>query len=77
MEDAFSLSALPVGKTAKVVKITAVGKQKRRFADMGIIEGSSVTSIRRGLFKDPTAYNIRGTVIALRSEDSNKILVKT
>ena len=71
-----TLSALPLGKTAAVVEIKAVGKLKRRFADLGIIEGSKLTAIQRGLFNNPTAYQIKGTVIALRKEDSDKILIK-
>lgn len=75
MKEGVLLSALPTGKSAKVTKITAGGKLKRRFADLGIIEGSQISAIQRGLSGDPTAYNIRGTVIALRKEDSDKIII--
>lgn len=76
MGEVFLLSALPPGKTALISEISVTGKEKRRFADLGIIKGSSITSVQRGLFGDPTAYNIKGTIIALRKEDSNKIYVK-
>lgn len=76
MEEVFSLSALPTGKTALISEIFVTGKEKRRFADLGIIKGSTITAVQRGLFGDPTAYNIKGTIIALRKEDSNKVFVK-
>ena len=46
-----------------------------RLLDLGFVPGTVVEPIRRSPLGDPTAYRIRGTVIALRSEEGNKILV--
>jgi ferrous iron transport protein A len=43
--------------------------------DLGLVPGTIVESVRRSPAGDPTAYIIRGAVIALRSEESSKIFV--
>ena len=42
---------------------------------LGLIKGTVVEALQRSPAGDPTAYFIRGTVIALRNEDANKILL--
>ena len=41
----------------------------RRFLDLGL------KCINTGIFKNPHAYQIRGSVIAIRNEDAQMILV--
>lgn len=60
----------------KVVKILASGDLRRRFLDLGIIEGTDIEVLYRGAMGDPIAYLIRGAIIALRAEDSEKIQVE-
>ncbi|CUQ31630.1 iron transporter FeoA [Clostridium baratii] len=59
----------------RVMNINAKGELRRRFFDLGIIEGTDIEVLFKGPFGDPVAYLIRGTVIALREEDSEKIEV--
>ena len=75
--DFCSLSDLKIGKTAKIIDINCNNDIKRRLLDLGIIEKSNITPVFRSPFNDPTAYLIRGTIIALRSEDTKKIIVTT
>lgn len=70
------LTNLPLGSKGKVVKLTAKGKKRRRLLDLGLIPGTVVEAIRRSPSGDPTAYIIRGTVLALRSEETNFIEVE-
>ena len=70
------LSNLPIGKKAKIISINCNYNIKRRLLDLGIIENSNITPVFRSPFKDPTAYLIRGTIIALRNEDTKNIIVK-
>ncbi len=72
-----ALSDLPIGMTAKILNINCDKNIQRRLFDLGIIEDSNITPVFRSPFKDPTAYLIRGTIIALRSDDTNKITVGT
>lgn len=70
-----SLDTVKLGKTSKIIDINCNQLIKRRLFDLGIIENSNITPVFRSPFKDPTAYLIRGTIIALRSEDTQKIIV--
>lgn len=72
-----SLDTLKIGKTAKILYINCNKIIKRRLLDLGIIENSNITPVFRSPFKDPTAYLIRGTIVALRSDDTRKIIVTT
>ena len=49
---------------------------RRRLQDIGLIEGTDVECLQKSPAGDPVAYYIRGAVIALRSEDSQNILVR-
>ncbi|ELC8442576.1 ferrous iron transport protein A [Clostridium perfringens] len=61
--------------TVKVVDIKAEGELRRRFFDLGIIEGTNIKVLYDGPFWDPKAYLIRGAVIAIRKEESERIEV--
>lgn len=71
----FRLSCLPLRKQGIVASIKAEGFLRGRLLDLGFVPGTVVEPVRRSPLGDPTAYRIRGTVIALRSEEGNKILV--
>ncbi len=67
------LSSLPVGKSGFVYSLSASGSERRRFLDLGIVSGTKISALHTSPFGDPTAYLIRGAVIALRREDALKI----
>ena len=67
------LSSLPVGKSGIVYSLSVSGAERRRFLDLGIVSGTEITSLHKSPFGDPTAYFIRGAVIALRKDDALKI----
>ncbi|MEW6446546.1 MAG: FeoA family protein [Bacillota bacterium] len=70
-----TLNAVPVGSFALVSHIRADGMTRRRLLDLGLVPGTRVEVVRRSPLGDPIAYNIRGAVIALRKEESSKVLV--
>ncbi|KAB3526238.1 FeoA family protein [Alkaliphilus serpentinus] len=72
-----SLDKLPVGCLGKVKKLIANGITRRRMLDLGLIDDTTVESLRKSPAGDPIAYEIRGAVIALRSEEASKILVES
>lgn len=76
-ENLIPLNLLPVGSFGKVKKLITNGKTRRRMLDLGLILDTKVEALRKSPFGDPTAYQIRGAVIALRSEEASKILVET
>ncbi|MGG7079524.1 FeoA family protein [Clostridium sardiniense] len=70
-----NLKEAEILSTVKVIGIKAEGELRRRFFDLGIIEGTSIKVLYGGPFGDPKAYLIRGAVIAIREEDGEKIEV--
>ena len=75
MQDPRLLSGLAVGQAARVVEIHTSGGMRRRLQDLGLIPGARVTCIQRSPLGDPTAYLIRGAIVALRRRDADQIVV--
>jgi DtxR family Mn-dependent transcriptional regulator len=71
------LGDLPLGETAQVQEIGRAcrGAERRRFMDLGILPGTHVKAEMRSPGNDPTAYRIRGALIALRREQADLIVV--
>lgn len=76
MENLIPLSCLPVGSFGSVRKLAVDGNARRRIMDLGLICDTKVEALRKSPSGDPVAYEIRGTVFALRSEEASKILVQ-
>lgn len=49
---------------------------RRRIFDLGLVPNTVIKVLQKSPFGDPTAYFIRGTVIALRQDCTKKIIVK-
>jgi DtxR family Mn-dependent transcriptional regulator len=72
-----TLASLGDGEAAEVVRISPAcrGSERRRLMDLGILPGTAVEYDRRGLTGGLTSYRLRGTVIALRSEQAEMISI--
>ena len=70
-----SLNDMNPGQSARVKKLTADDSMRCRLLDIGLIENTEVECLGRSPAGDPTAFLIRGAVIALRSEDCSNILL--
>lgn len=70
------LNKLPMGSSSIVEELMAEGIIRRRMLDLGLIHGTTIKSLMKSPAGDPIAYEIRGTVIALRKEVASKILVR-
>jgi DtxR family Mn-dependent transcriptional regulator len=72
-----TLAQLRVGETAVVrrLSIECRGAQRRRLLDLGVVPGTAITSEMRSASGDPTAYRIRGALIALRRQQAEWIVV--
>lgn len=68
------LSSLPRGREGVVVSIKE-NEHKRRFLDLGIIPDTIIKTERYSPTGNPIAFNIRGTIIAIREDDAKNILV--
>lgn len=77
MTDIIPISSLRIGESGVVKVLFAEENIKRRLLDIGLIEGTKISCVLKSPSGDPLAYLIRGAVIALRKEDTAKILVDT
>jgi DtxR family Mn-dependent transcriptional regulator len=71
------LSALKPGQRATVQALTETlqGFTRRRLLDLGLTPGAGITAELPSLFRDPVAYRVRGTLIALRREQAEHVLI--
>jgi Fe2+ transport system protein FeoA len=74
-ETNLTLADLPLGGVATVTKLTSAGVERRRMMDLGILPGAKIKIAMTNPLGDPTAYDIRGAVIALRQEQTQRIEV--
>lgn len=77
-EGCVRLSCVELGETAVVTGLSTAcrGSERRRFLDLGIIRGTNITPEMRSPGGEPTAYRIRGALIALRESQARQIKVK-
>jgi Fe2+ transport system protein FeoA len=69
------LSELIPGQKAliKFIADDCQGIERQRLMDLGFVPGSVVEAEIRSPFSDPTAYRIKGGLIALRKIQASKI----
>ena len=70
-----SLNNIPSGMSVTVKDITSQSDIRRRLLDMGFTQRAHIMTLYKSPFGDPTAYLVRGAVVALREEDSSNISV--
>jgi ferrous iron transport protein A len=70
-----TLDQLPRDKVAIVTGLTSAGAERRRMMDLGILPGAKVEVEMGNPLGDPTAYRIRGAVIALRREQARQVQI--
>jgi DtxR family Mn-dependent transcriptional regulator len=71
------LADLSTGQSAHVLGLDdrCQGYSRRRLMDLGFTEGATLRPALTTFAGDPRAYEIRGTVVALRREQASQVLV--
>jgi len=71
------LTNLRPGKKAIVqaISMTCRKHERRRLMDLGVLPGTVIEAVMRSPGGDPTAYRVRGALIALREEQSRWIYI--
>ena len=69
------LCDLALGASGRVRGIRTQGPMRRRLMELGLVEGTPVSCALVSPGGDPAAYEIRGTLIALRREDCAGVLL--
>lgn len=77
MSKMIPLTSLKPGEKAVVKELLTSGNMRRRLLDIGLIENTPVECLGHSPGGDPSAYLIRGAVIAIRSEDCADILLES
>ena len=77
-KDMVRLSALNQGERATILGISSEsrGASRRRLLDLGFIKGTTIETEFENPLKEPRAYSIRNTVVALRNDQADLILIK-
>lgn len=72
------LADLSKGDRAEVVGLddACQGFSRRRLMDLGFTEGARVRPALQTFAGDPRAYEVRGTLVALRREQASQVLVR-
>jgi len=72
------LSSLKVGEMAKIIGLSKEcrGENRRRLLDLGFVKGAIIEIDLLNPLGDPKSFLIKGTAIALREDQSSKILIK-
>ena len=71
----YTLNKLKINESAYIDKINIIDNYRRRLLDLGFVKGSKITALYRSPSGNPTAYMIKGAVIAVRNEDAKNILI--
>lgn len=72
-----TLNCLREGESAKIISLRMHGALRRRLLDFGMIEGTRICCLRKSPVGSPVIYAVRGTRLALRTQDSCQITVET
>lgn len=77
-ETAVRLSSLRKGELGRIVGISKEcrGENRRRLLDLGFVNGTEIRIDLDSPMKNPVAYGVKGTSIALRNDQASKILIK-
>lgn len=71
-----TLNNINPGEQATIHSLISNGSMRRRLLDIGLIKNTHIECIGRSPGGDPSAFLIRGAVIAIRSEDCKDILIE-
>lgn len=71
-----TLNKLPLNKKGIIKDLHCSGNIRRRLLDLGLVSGTPIFPVFISASGDPTAFEVRGTIIAIRKEDSSLIDVQ-
>ena len=69
------LNDIEIDKEVIIKRINCSDSIKRRIMDLGIIEKTKIKPVFKSPLGEPIAYEVRGSLIALRKEETERIEV--
>ena len=73
MNELISLNDVVISKEYIIDKVLVDDK---RFYNLGIIENSKIKVLYKSPFGNPTAYFVKGSIVAIRNDDAKLIIVR-
>ncbi len=73
--ETLTLDNAKLGVSYIICDVQSSSNQLNRMFDLGIIKNSSILPLFKSMFGDTVAYLIKGSVIAIRKKDAQKIKV--
>jgi ferrous iron transport protein A len=71
------LDRLPIHSSAYVDEVELEGVDGERLLEMGLIPGTLIKLIRRGLFGSPIQVEVRGFMLTLRKSEAARVRLRT
>ena len=71
--DKYSLDELPLNENGYIINLKSQGQLRRRMLDLGLVKNTKIKPIFISPSGDPRAYEVRGSVIAIRKQDARLI----
>ena len=77
-ENTVRLSSLKLNEKASILGISKEcrGENRRRLLELGFVKGTTISIDMESPLKNPVAYLVKGTSIALRNDQASKILIQ-
>lgn len=72
-----NLSELLLNEIGIIENIECDENIKRRLLDLGLVKGTNIKPVLVSPSKDPRAFEVRGTIIAIRKNDAKYIKIMT
>ena len=70
------LNELPINHMGSIIDLEASKDLRRRLLDLGLVKGTCIKPLFISPSGDPRAYEVRGSIIALRCSDAKLIKIK-
>lgn len=76
MMEYFKMSDISEGQTVYIEELRCDKDIKQRLMDLGFVKGTKIQCVLTSPFHSMKAYGVRGSIIALRKDDAEKIIVR-
>jgi len=71
-----TLDEMPRDRRGVVTALDTRGAERRRLMDLGLLPGVSISAELRSPLGDPTACEVRGTLVVLRGHQARTVHVE-
>lgn len=72
-----SLDKLPLNKDGYIIDLKSKDSLRRRMLDLGLVKDTIIRPVFVSPSGDPRAYEVRGSIIAIRKKDAELININT